>query len=76
MTVPKVKAKQTRRSNRAKSADSAQTAKRTFASLDKEGRKKWLKNPERYDISGVDTKGAKFTKSGVQRVSIRPSKAR
>jgi len=56
-TLAHVKRKQASRTRRAKTADAATTAKRTFATLDRDGLGRWMKRPGKYDVSGVDTKG-------------------
>ena len=60
------------RSNRAKAQDALHTSKRVISSSDEYGMARWFRSPGRFDVSGVDTKGAPFTKTA-RKVSIRPS---
>ena len=56
-TLAEVKAKQARRSSKARAADSAGTAKHTATASNRDAMGRWMKNPRRMDVSGVDTKG-------------------
>ena len=56
-TMAQVKAKQTTRSRRARAIDASSTAKTTYSQGNRDGLGRWVKNPRRSDVSGVDTKG-------------------
>jgi len=65
-----VRRKQKSRSPQARVVDAQKTAKKTHASGDKAGLRKWLKAPGRSDVSGVDTKGKgkpRASKRGVKK---------
>ena len=57
--MPKAEAekKQASRSRRARTMDARKTAHKTFGTGDTAGMARWLKEPGRFDISSVDTKG-------------------
>jgi len=57
-TLADVKAKQARRSKRARAADAAGTAKSTYGQQNRDGLGRWMKSPRRHDVAGIDTKGA------------------
>jgi len=50
-----------KRSNRAKSIDRSQRAKRTLDPGDIDDLRKWKNNPDQYDLGGIDTPGARST---------------
>ena len=56
-TMEEVKSKQSKRSRRARAIDASSTAKTTFSTGNRDGLGRWVKNPRRSDVSGVDTKG-------------------
>ena len=69
--MTKVRAKQAKRSTRARSADASSTAKSTFSQSNRDGLGRWTKNPQRHDVSGVDTKG-----KGRAGIALYPGKAK
>ena len=56
-TITQVKSKQAKRSTRARAIDASSTAKSTFGQMNRDGLGRWMKNPRRSDVAGVDTKG-------------------
>ena len=56
--MSQVKSKQAKRSRRARAIDASSTAKSTFSTGNRDGLGRWVKNPRRHDVSGVDTKGS------------------
>ena len=56
-TIKQVEARQRRRSKRARAADSAGTSRSVFGRLNRDKLGRWMKNPRRHDVAGVDTKG-------------------
>ena len=60
-TIAEVRRKQGRRTTRAKAADAAGTAKHTASTTNRDALGRWMKNPRRMDVSGVDTKGKGHT---------------
>ena len=72
-TMAQVKAKQSNRSRRARAIDASSTAKTTYSQGNRDGLGRWVKNPRRSDVSGVDTKGS--GRAGVK-LYPKPAKAR
>ena len=70
--MAQVAAKQAKRSRRARAIDAASTAKSTFSTGNRDGLGRWVKNPRRHDVSGVDTKGS--GRAGVRLYTPAPKK--
>ena len=70
-TLKAVRSKQASRSRRARAADSHATSKSTFSTQNRDGLGRWVKNPRRHDVSGIDTKGR-----GKPGLSLKPSSMR
>lgn len=60
------------RSPRSKAIDSRQTAQKTFnfKTLSKEQFLKWKRNPNRYDIIGIDSKGSYSKKPKLKKLNL------